>query len=117
VREELQPPVAGWYTDPSGVHEKRWWDGGAWTERVDGAQSANLDSEPSQTGHAGVEYRVEIMRQKLVGDHIGHDKLERMLNDRAAEGWLLKSIIKSDVQGRIAGGTEGLLIVFERQLL
>ena len=63
---------------------------------------------------SGLEYRVDMLREKLIGDHIGHDKLERLLNDRAGEGWALKSIVRADVQGRVAGGTEGLLIVFER---
>ncbi len=35
------PGDAGWYRDPSGRHDQRYWDGGAWTERVQsaGAQS------------------------------------------------------------------------------
>ena len=28
------PGDAGWYGDPSGQHEQRYWDGSAWTERV-----------------------------------------------------------------------------------
>ncbi len=28
------PP--GWYPDPSGQHGTRWWDGGQWTQHVDG---------------------------------------------------------------------------------
>lgn len=64
--------------------------------------------------HSGLEYRVDMIREKLVGDHVGHDALEKMLNDRAAEGWTLKSITKAEVQGRVMGGTEGLLVVFER---
>ena len=34
-------PVAGWYPDPSGRHELRYWDGKGWTEYVrDGATQA-----------------------------------------------------------------------------
>src|SRR5438067_9769680 len=24
----------GWYADPTGRHDLRWWDGGGWTDRV-----------------------------------------------------------------------------------
>lgn len=30
----LGSPPAGWYTDPSGQHRARYWDGGNWTEQV-----------------------------------------------------------------------------------
>jgi hypothetical protein len=30
----LGTPPAGWYTDPSGQHRARYWDGGGWTEQV-----------------------------------------------------------------------------------
>lgn len=34
-------PVAGWYPDPSGRHELRYWDGKGWTDHVrDGATRA-----------------------------------------------------------------------------
>ena len=28
------PLPAAWYRDPSGRHERRWWDGHAWTDKV-----------------------------------------------------------------------------------
>lgn len=34
-------PIAGWYPDPSGRHELRYWDGKGWTSHVrDGANQA-----------------------------------------------------------------------------
>jgi hypothetical protein len=29
-----QPSPEGWYADPVGRHEERWWDGSTWTEHV-----------------------------------------------------------------------------------
>lgn len=29
-------PPRGWYVDPTGVEEWRWWDGSQWTDRVPG---------------------------------------------------------------------------------
>src|SRR5262245_40571824 len=34
VMASLGSPPAGWYTDPSGQHRARYWDGGSWTEQV-----------------------------------------------------------------------------------
>ena len=31
------PTPPGWYADPSGAHQFRWWDGGRWTEHVHSA--------------------------------------------------------------------------------
>jgi hypothetical protein len=44
------------------------------------------------------------------------DKLEKVLNEWAEKGWQMKSVIAVEVKGRIGpGGTEGVLVTFERQ--
>jgi hypothetical protein len=61
------------------------------------------------------EYKVDTIRSSLVGDKIDGDDLEDKLNDRARDGWQLKTLAETTVEGRIGpGGTEGLLAVFER---
>ena len=63
------------------------------------------------------EYKVEAVRSSLVGDKIDSGGVEEMLNDRAREGWQLKTLSGAQVKGRIGpGATEGLLAVFERPL-
>jgi Domain of unknown function (DUF4177) len=43
------------------------------------------------------------------------DKLEKLLNDRARDGWQLKAVTSVEVKGRIGpGGVEGVLVTFER---
>jgi hypothetical protein len=43
------------------------------------------------------------------------EKLERLLNDHAREGWQLKAITAAEIKGRVGpGGVEGLLVTFER---
>lgn len=65
---------------------------------------------------AAYEYRVVELREGLVGGKMSGDKLEKVLNEQAGEGWQLKAITSVEVKGRVGpGGVEGLLITFERQ--
>jgi hypothetical protein len=53
----LGTPPAGWYTDPSGQHRARYWDGGGWTEQVRddvGAPSAVSGGEQAHEAAATV---------------------------------------------------------------
>lgn len=61
------------------------------------------------------EYKVVELREKFFGGKMSGEKLEKVLNDHAAEGWQLKQITGADVKGRVGpGGVEGLLVTFER---
>ncbi|MFZ5871652.1 MAG: DUF4177 domain-containing protein [Actinomycetota bacterium] len=62
------------------------------------------------------EYKVVQVREGLIGGKLSPDKLERVLNEHARQGWQLKAVTAADVKGRIGpGSTEGLLVTFERQ--
>lgn len=66
---------------------------------------------------ARYEYRVEEIREGLIGGKMSGDKLEKVLNGRAKEGWQLKAITAVEVKGRVGpGGVEGVLVTFERPL-
>jgi len=39
-------PAAGWFRDPCGRHEFRYFDGGAWTQNVSDAGKASVDTDP-----------------------------------------------------------------------
>jgi uncharacterized protein DUF4177 len=61
------------------------------------------------------EYRVVELREGLIGGKMSGDKLERVLNEHAREGWQLKAITSVEVKGRVGpGGVEGLLVTLER---
>ena len=61
------------------------------------------------------EYKVIQLREGLIGGKLSADKLEKILNGEADDGWQLKTITSADVKGRIGpGGVEGLLVTFER---
>ena len=44
------PPTAGWYADPSGRHEARYWDGQRWTDRVADRGVERLGPETAPAG-------------------------------------------------------------------
>ena len=61
------------------------------------------------------EYKVEQIREGLMGGKMSAGKVQDVLNDLARDGWQLKAITATEVKGRIGpGGTEGLLATFER---
>jgi hypothetical protein len=63
------------------------------------------------------EYKVEEIREGMIGGKMSGDKLEKLLNDRAREGWQLRAITSVDVKGRVGpGSVDGLLVTFERAL-
>jgi hypothetical protein len=63
------------------------------------------------------EYRVVQVREGLIGGKLKPEKLEKVLNEHAREGWQVKAVTAADVKGRLGpGGTEGLLVTFERPL-
>lgn len=63
------------------------------------------------------EYKVVQLREGLIGGKMSADKLEKVLNESAAQGWRVKAITTAEVKGRVGpGGTEGVLVTFERQV-
>jgi hypothetical protein len=61
------------------------------------------------------EYKVVELREGMIGGKMSGDKLERVLNENAREGWQLKALTSTEVKGRLGpGGVEGLLVTFER---
>lgn len=61
------------------------------------------------------EYKVVELREGMIGGKMSGDKLEKLLNQQAHEGWQLRAITSVDVKGRVGpGGVEGLLVTFER---
>jgi Domain of unknown function (DUF4177) len=61
------------------------------------------------------EYKVIELRERMIGGKMSGDRLEKVLNDHAAQGWQLKAITAVEVKGRIGpGGVEGVLVTLER---
>jgi hypothetical protein len=67
-------------------------------------------------GDAVYSYKVIELREKMIGGKMSGDRLEKLLNEHARQGWRLRAITATDVKGRVGpGGVEGLLLTFERQ--
>jgi len=47
--------LAGWYVDPNGEAEKRWWDGDAWTAHVHGTPTVAQPQTPVATPGASTD--------------------------------------------------------------
>lgn len=63
------------------------------------------------------EYKVVELREKLLGGKMSGDKLQKILNQHAEQGWQLKTITAVEVKGRVGpGGVEGVLVTFERRI-
>lgn len=45
----------GWFPDPTGRHDHRWWDGAAWTAHVADAGVASLDGLSTEPPSSGVD--------------------------------------------------------------
>ena len=62
------------------------------------------------------EYKVVELREGMIGGKMSGGKLEKVLNQHAQEGWVLKAITSVEVKGRVGpGGVDGVLVTFERQ--
>jgi len=117
-------PVAGWYPDPLGEAELRYWDGSTWTPQVAGSEAPEPHGDlhgrvgargPHTPQRQRVEYDVQTVRVTIVGDKVNDKAVNSLLNKRAREGWSVTSMNRIDVKGGVGPrGVDGLLIVFER---
>jgi cobalamin-dependent methionine synthase I len=81
-----------------------------------GAEERSQRDAMRAQGHELYEYRVLVLRQTLVGDHMKTDELEATLNQWAASGWEPHLMTETEVKGRMGpGGTGGLVIVMRRR--
>ena len=44
----MSEPAEGWYADPTGAAQLRWWDGHAWTEYVEPYEATPAQSETAE---------------------------------------------------------------------
>ena len=49
----MSNPVQGWYADPAGTDQLRWWDGAQWTDRYQAAPMSNTATNSETPNAAG----------------------------------------------------------------
>lgn len=49
----MSNPVQGWYADPAGTDQLRWWDGAQWTDRYQAAPISNTATNSETPNAAG----------------------------------------------------------------
>lgn len=49
----MSNPIQGWYADPAGTGQLRWWDGEQWTDRFQAAPAANTATDSVPPNAAG----------------------------------------------------------------
>ncbi|MDR2381779.1 MAG: DUF2510 domain-containing protein [Bifidobacteriaceae bacterium] len=123
---------AGWYNDGSGT--MRWWDGQAWTDRVQTPQpaaggglggaidrikaeaEAGAQPRPAPEGMSYVVLQV-ILKEKFWGTGSGNlTELEAAINAQAALGYRLHTISTAASGSKGFGGGDRIqaTMVFER---
>lgn len=65
----MTTPQQGWYPDPTGTFEQRWWDGAKWTEHVVNAGQQTVS--PLPTGEAPVQASRPDQLQKQITQQAG----------------------------------------------
>ncbi len=121
----MSGPAAGWFPDPSGAHEHRYWDGQEWTEHVAnaGVQSVDPPSPPPAPGTAvtgqatpredGVLDRVDAFAD--FGEASRPDQIHKQLHGDGR--WSSAKVAPAAFQG---GGTlfdEPILVVNQKAKL
>jgi hypothetical protein len=123
----------GWYDDGAG--RQRWWDGSAWTDRYQDAESsepgnglggvidkiqadavAGAQPRPAPTGMSYVVLQV-ILKEKFWGTGSGNlTELERAINAQTAMGYRLHTITTAASGSKGLGGGDRIqaTMVFER---
>lgn len=103
---------AGWYPDPTGRHQHRYWDGRGWTEHVGSNGTASTDPMPPQPGATAHAAQAEPARPAA-----GESPAAAVVDDRLEEEEIRGILAEAEVQPVRGGdGTlfgEPVLILYQ----
>lgn len=102
----MSNPVQGWYADPEGSDQLRWWDGTQWTDRYQALPGADdtLNSGTSTTPDPGADSSTEPS-QTPAGVTTEFTPVTQAPAARATRGQVITAIVASIVALAFLGST------------
>lgn len=64
----MSEPAEGWYADPTGAAQLRWWDGHAWTEYVEPYEATPAQSETAEATPAYDEAQYYAQQEQVAAN-------------------------------------------------
>ena len=64
----MSEPAEGWYADPTGAAQLRWWDGHAWTEYVEPYEATPAQSETAEAIPAYDEAQYDAQQEQVAAN-------------------------------------------------
>ena len=64
----MSEPAEGWYADPTGAAQLRWWDGHAWTQYVEPYEATPAQSETAEAIPAYDEAQFDAQQEQVAAD-------------------------------------------------
>lgn len=64
----MSEPAEGWYADPTGAAQLRWWDGHAWTQYVEPYEATPAQSETAEATPAYDEAQYDAQQEQVAAD-------------------------------------------------
>jgi hypothetical protein len=106
---EVPPPAPGWYRDPTGRHDKRLWNGFAWTSKV--LTDDPLTPEPVARNEAVVapSESVEVALAEPQPTAGPEDTSERPSSGRLHRTILVAAVVALAIIAGIAAVTQGYI--------
>jgi|GEM_PF-459318 len=99
-------PVQGWYADPAGTDQLRWWDGTQWTDRYQALPGADdtLNSDTSTTPDPGADSSTEPS-QTPAGATTEFTPVTQAPASRATRGQVITAVVATIVALAFLGST------------
>lgn len=64
----MSEPAEGWYADPTGAAQLRWWDGHAWTQYVEPYEATPAQSETAEAIPAYDEAQYDVQQEQVAAN-------------------------------------------------
>ena len=91
----MSNPVQGWYADPAGTGQLRWWDGAQWTDLFQAAPAANTATA------TGGQIALAVIASLLVVLFLGSSIIATGMHGKAREDVANSQSILDDAKSEL----------------